>query len=217
MIQVKTFVFNPFSENTYVIYDDTRQAIILDPGCYFPEEQHTITRFIADNKLKPQYIANTHGHIDHILGMNFLKSHYGIPVIMHPEDLGILKSGRAFGNMLGIQTEEPEEPDRWIKASEKLEFGHDFFHVYHVPGHSPGSIALYNENHNLVFAGDVLFKRAIGRTDLPGGNHQQLINSIKDQLLKLNNDTMVYPGHGETTTIGEEKDENPFLNTPHHG
>jgi glyoxylase-like metal-dependent hydrolase (beta-lactamase superfamily II) len=211
MIQIKTFVFNPFQENTYLIYDETNSAAIVDPGCYFQEEQKEITKFIRDNKLKPEYIILTHGHIDHILGTDFLKAHYSIKAIMHQEDLQILRRSKEFGDMIGLSIEQPGDPEILLKDQQEITFGNTSFQVFHVPGHSPGSIALYNQENNILVAGDVLFRRGIGRSDLAGGNHTTLINSIKNKLFSLNENAVVYSGHGETTTLKEEMTENPLL------
>ncbi|MFW6103680.1 MAG: MBL fold metallo-hydrolase [Bacteroidota bacterium] len=211
MIQVKTYAFNPFQENTYVIYDETQKCIILDPGCYFSEEQKELTDFIAENGLQPEYIVHSHGHVDHILGSDYLRNYYNIQAIMHKDDLEVLRKSKDFGEMTGIEIDQPKDPEIFIKEGEKISFGNTSFDVLHLPGHSPGSIGLYNEKEQVIFAGDVLFRRGIGRTDLIGGDHATLIRNIKDKLLSLNDDTVVYPGHGDTTTIKEEKAENPLL------
>ncbi|MCF8335397.1 MAG: MBL fold metallo-hydrolase [Bacteroidales bacterium] len=211
MIQIKTFIFNPFQENTYVIYDETKRCVILDPGCYFPEEQNELTGFISNNSLQPEYIIHSHGHIDHILGTNFLRDRYNIQAIMHKDDLNILRRSKGFGEMVGIETEQPGDPEKFIEEGEKITCGNTAFEVLHLPGHSPGSIGLYNKKEHVIFVGDVLFRRGIGRTDLMGGDHMTLISNIKNKLLSLNDDTIVYPGHGETTTIKEEKAENTLL------
>ncbi len=211
MIQVKTYAFNPFQENTYVIYDETQKCIILDPGCYFSEEQKELTDFIAENGLQPEYIVHSHGHVDHILGSNYLRNYYNIQSIMHKDDLEVLRKSKDFGEMIGIEIDQPTDPEILIKEGEEISFGNTSFDVLHLPGHSPGSIGLYNEKEQVIFAGDVLFRRGIGRTDLMGGDHATLIRNIKDKLLSMNDDTVVYPGHGDTTTIKEEKAENPLL------
>lgn len=211
MIQVKTYAFNPFQENTYLIYDETKKCTIFDPGCYFSEEQKELTDFIANNGLQPEYIVHSHGHVDHILGSNFLREHYNIQVIMHKDDLEILRRSKDLGEMIGITIEPPRDPEIFIQEGEKITFGNTSFDVLHLPGHSPGSIGLYNEQEHMLFAGDVLFRRGIGRSDLMGGDHNTLVSNIKNKLLPLDGDTTVYPGHGETTTINEEKAENPLL------
>ncbi|MGM0531854.1 MAG: MBL fold metallo-hydrolase [Bacteroidota bacterium] len=211
MIQVKTYAFNPFQENTYLIYDETQKCIIIDPGCYFSEEQKELTDFIAENKLQPEYIVHSHGHVDHILGSNYVRDYYNIQAIMHQDDLEVLRKSKDFGKMIGIEIEQPIDPEIFIKEGEEISFGNTSFDVLHLPGHSPGSIGLFNKKEQVIFAGDVLFRRGIGRTDLMGGDHTTLIHNIKNKLLSLDDNTVVYPGHGETTTIKEEKAENPLL------
>lgn len=211
MIQIKTYAFNPFLENTYLIYDETNSCIILDPGCYFAEEQKELTDFIENNRLRPEYIVHSHGHVDHILGTNFLRDHYNIQAIMHQDDLEILRRSKDFGEMIGIEIEQPRDPEIFVKEGEQITFGNTAFDILHLPGHSPGSIGLYNKEAQVIFAGDVLFRRGIGRTDLMGGDHSTLLNNIKSKLFVLDDTTTVYPGHGEHTTIKEEKAENTML------
>ncbi len=211
MIQVKTYAFNPFQENTYLIYDETNSCIILDPGCYFAEEQEELTDFIANNSLVPEFIVHSHGHVDHILGTNFLRDHYNIEAVMHKDDLEILRRSKDFGEMIGIEIDQPRDPEIFIKEGEQIIFGNTAFDILHLPGHSQGSIGLYNKEAQIIFAGDVLFRRGIGRTDLMGGDHSTLLNNIKSKLFALDDNTTVYPGHGEPTTIKEEKTQNPML------
>ena len=211
MIHIKTFVFNPFQENTYVVSDDTKECIIIDPGCYFNEEKSALTNYVKENGLIPKYIVHTHGHVDHAIGVNFLKKEYDIQAIMHQDDLQLLRRNSEFGESIGIQVEQPSDPEIFIAENETINFGNTSFTVYHAPGHSPGSIVLYNDDEKILFSGDVLFRRGIGRTDLMGGDHFTLIESIQNKLLTLDENTMVYAGHGEVTTIGEEKRENPLL------
>ncbi len=210
-MKIETFVFNPFQENTFVVSDETGECIIIDPGCYFKDEQKRLTGYIRDHQLKPKYIVHTHGHIDHAIGSNFLKKEYGIKAIMHEDDLELLRRNSEFGKSIGIEIEQPSDPEIFINENETVEMGNTKFKVLHAPGHSPGSIVLYNKKEKLLFAGDVLFRRGIGRTDLTGGSHITLIESIETKLLTLDPDTKVYSGHGEPTTIGEEKNENPLL------
>jgi glyoxylase-like metal-dependent hydrolase (beta-lactamase superfamily II) len=212
MLQIKTFVFNPFQENTYVAYDETSQCVILDPGCYFEQEQQELASFIKENKLEPKYLIHTHGHIDHALGSDFIKETYKIQAVMHKDDLEVFRRISDFGMNIGLVVNQPSDPEKFVEEGQTIEFGNSVFDIYHVPGHSPGSIALHNRKENIVFAGDVLFKLGIGRTDLFGGDHITLIESIQNKLLTLDGETIVYPGHGETTTIEEEKSENPLLN-----
>lgn len=212
MIQIKTFVFNPFQENTYLVSDESNQCIIIDPGCYFEQEQDEIVDFIANNKLEPKYIIHTHGHIDHALGTDFIKEKYQIKGVMHKQDMEVYRRIADFGLNIGLETKQPSDPELFVNEGDTIEFGNTAFDVFHVPGHSQGSIALHNKKEKTLFPGDVLFKLGIGRTDLFGGDHATLIECIRDKLLTLDGDTVVYPGHGETTTIKEEKNNNPLLN-----
>jgi glyoxylase-like metal-dependent hydrolase (beta-lactamase superfamily II) len=211
MIRIKTFVFNPFQENTYLVYDETNQCLLIDPGCHFEQEQQELTRFIRENNLEPQYILHTHGHIDHVLGINYLKQTFQLKAAMHPADLEVLRQSKEFGRMVGLDIEQPVDPDILLEDNQSLEMGNTSFTVLHVPGHSPGSIALYHSGQGVLFSGDALFRRGIGRTDLMGGDYMTLVQSIQNKLFTLPEHTLVYPGHGETTTIGEEKKENPVL------
>jgi len=212
MIQIKTFVFNPFQENTYLVSDDSKECIILDPGCYFEQEQDEIVDYIDKNKFKPKYVIHTHGHIDHALGTDFIKEKYQIKAVIHKEDMEVYRRIADFGMNIGLEVIQPGDPEMYVTENKKIAFGNTVFDVFHVPGHSQGSIALYNKNEKVVFAGDVLFKMGIGRTDLFGGDHDTLIESIRSKLLTLDGDTVVYPGHGEPTTIKKEKLNNPLLN-----
>lgn len=211
MIHVKTFVFNPFQENTFLIYDQTNQCLLVDPGCHFEEEQQELTRYIRDNNLKPQYIIHTHGHIDHVLGINYLKQTFQLKAAMHPSDLEVLRQSKEFGRMVGLDIEQPGDPEIFLEDNQSLDLGDSSFTVLHVPGHSPGSIALYHPGEGILFSGDALFRRGIGRTDLMGGDYMTLVQSIQKKLFTLPGETVVYPGHGEPTTIREEKNENPVL------
>ncbi len=212
MIQIKTFVFNPFQENTYLVSDESKQCIILDPGCYFEQEQEEIVDYINNNNLEPKYVVHTHGHIDHALGTDFIKEKYQIKAVMHKDDMEVYHRIADFGMNIGLEVKQPADPELFVKEGETIAFGNTVFDVLHVPGHSQGSIVLHNKNENIVFAGDVLFKMGIGRTDLFGGDHATLIENIRNKLLTLDGDTVVYPGHGEATTIKEEKKSNPLLN-----
>ncbi|MBS3806406.1 MAG: MBL fold metallo-hydrolase [Bacteroidales bacterium] len=211
MIDIQTFVFNPFQENTYLVSDSSLKCIVIDPGCHFEAERQQLVSYINNKQLQPQVIVHTHGHIDHVMGINFLKEYYHIQAIMHPADLKVLRSSKDFAGMVGLEIDQPSDPEQHTGDNETLEFGESRFQILHVPGHSPGSIALYNHQEGIVFSGDVLFRRGMGRTDLMGGNYNTLVESIQNKLFTLPDETIVYPGHGETTTIGEEKRQNPVL------
>lgn len=211
MITLKNFVFNNFGVNTFVLYDETRQAIIIDPACSNNSEFETLFNFISDNNLTPLKIVNTHGHIDHIVGVTKVAKKYGIPFLMHSDDNFQLGSAKEMGMFFGFQIDEIPVPSKFVSETDKIEFGNSSLDILHVPGHSPGSIVFYSPLDSFIIAGDVLFSGSIGRTDLPGGDYDTLISGIKTKLLTLPGDTKVYSGHGGSTTIKTEHDTNPFL------
>jgi glyoxylase-like metal-dependent hydrolase (beta-lactamase superfamily II) len=212
MTKIKTFVFNPFQENTFLLYDETKECIIIDAGCNEVHEFEAIDKFIEENKLVVQSIVNTHCHIDHIMGNAYLVNKYNVPSVAHKEDMPLLERSNDMALAFGFQVEEPPIPNQFVNEGEKITFGNTELEVKHVPGHSPGSIALYCENSNFVIVGYVLFAGSIGRTDLPGGDYDTLIASINDKIFALPDETQVYPGHGEKTTVAHEKGTNPFFN-----
>ncbi|NIJ52036.1 MBL fold metallo-hydrolase [Dyadobacter arcticus] len=211
MVQVKSFAFNPFSENTYVIYDETGEAVIIDPGCYDKAEIKELTDFVDANVLKPVKVLNTHAHIDHVLGIAALKRKYNIPFLLHILDEPLLKAVKTYASNYGFSFFEEPEIEGYLKDGETVTFGNTTLKIIFVPGHAPGHVAFVNEEDKFVIGGDVLFRLSIGRTDLPGGNHSTLLNSIRTQLFTLPEDYKVYAGHMEPTTIGFEKKNNPFF------
>lgn len=211
MITVQIFTFNPVEENTYVLFNEVKDAIIIDPGCYFPEEKKTVKDFIKDNELNLVQLLNTHCHLDHVFGNQWIYENYGLELFLHPNEEQVLKFAPQTAQMWGLPFENYDGLLHFIDNDDIIKLGNDELKVLLTPGHSPGSICFYHEEQNLVIGGDVLFKESIGRTDLPGGNHAALIESIRHQLFILPDDTVVYPGHGDPTTIGYEKKHNPFL------
>lgn len=211
MIKIKSFVFNPFAENTFVVYDETKQALIIDPGCYEASEQEMLQNFIESEGLKVVKLVNTHCHIDHVLGNHFVKTTYGVPLVMHEADLQTLQSVEVYAPNYGFKNYESVKPDVFVYDGEFVTFGDTKLLVLFVPGHAPGHIALYCKDTKQVINGDVLFRQSIGRTDLPGGDFDTLINSIKTKMFALPDETVVYTGHGDSTTIGFEKANNPFI------
>lgn len=209
-MRIKQFGFNALSENTYVVYDDTKECIIIDPGCYGPDERVVLKKFIEDNELIVTANINTHGHIDHVLGNNFVKNEFGVGPTIHKFDIDTLKANEVVAPLYGFQEYESCEADIFVDDGDLVKFGNSVLTVFFVPGHAPGHIALVNETEKICFAGDVLFQQSIGRTDLPGGDFDTLMDSIKNKLFKLADDVTVYCGHGPNTTIGEEKQYNPF-------
>lgn len=211
MIQVKSFTFNPVAENTYVLYDETREAVIIDPGNYEAHENQHIDRFILDNQLIPIKIINTHAHFDHVLGVSYVKNKYNIPFALSETELPLLRAVKSYAPNYGFHLFDEPEVDEFIPEDQIISFGNSSLIALFVPGHSPGHLAFYSETDALLIGGDVLFRQSIGRTDLPGGNHQQLLTSIRTKLFTLDEATTVYPGHGGPTTIGYEKKHNPFF------
>lgn len=208
---IKTFTFNALQENTYVVYDETKQCVIIDPGCYDRDEKEVLKKFILENGLVPVALLNTHCHIDHIVGNAFVKSTFRVDLYIHPIEKEILLSQKIFAPYFGFDHLEESEAEHFFKDEDTYNFGNTVLKIVFVPGHSPGHVAFVDEKSKSILSGDVLFYQSIGRTDLPGGNHQTLINSIKTKLFTLENDYKVFPGHGPTTTIGFERSHNPFL------
>jgi hydroxyacylglutathione hydrolase len=206
---IKIFCFNDFAENTMVLVDG-QACVIIDPGCYKKEESDELIQFIEGQKLQPERIINTHCHIDHILGVERIKTYFHIPFVMRETDMPTLKSARLSASLYGYHGFVEPEPDDFIDSGYILKLGEQAWETLDVPGHSPGHIALYNREAAVCISGDVLFKRSIGRTDLPGGDHEILIRSIRTKLFTLPDHTKIYPGHGPQTSIGDEKKFNPF-------
>ncbi len=212
MIQIKSFEFNPFSENTFLLYDETKECVIVDPGCYENHEKEELSSFIKDNALKPVRLINTHCHIDHVLGVKYIMESYGLDFHFHKKEMPIFESTEMVAQMYGIpNVEMPIAPSAFLDETDVVEFGVSKLDILFVPGHSPGHIAFVNKDQKFVISGDVLFYGSIGRTDLPGGEHKTLIDSIKSKLLPLGDDFVVHSGHGPATNIGFERENNPFL------
>jgi hydroxyacylglutathione hydrolase len=211
MLQIKSFVFSPIEENTYILYNDLRECIIIDPGCYFDEEKEALAGFIEKTGLQPKMLLNTHCHLDHIFGNKFIAEKYGLDLHIHPNEKTMLDLAPASGLMYNLPFDNYQGPLVYLAEGEKIMLGKDELEVLLTPGHSPGSLSFYSSESKFVISGDALFNRSIGRTDLPGGNFEQLIKSIREKLLVLPPETTVYSGHGPETTIGEEKAGNPFL------
>jgi hydroxyacylglutathione hydrolase len=211
MISIHAFTFNPFQENTYLLFDATKQCVIIDPGCSNDAERKQLTDFITANSLTPVKLVNTHCHIDHILGNKFISTTYGLELEANENDLKTLAAGRVSADIFGIEYEESPLPKLFLNEGDTVLFGDSKLEIVFTPGHSAGSICFINAENKFVIGGDVLFYQSIGRTDLPGGNHQQLLESIRTKLFVLPADYTVYPGHGPSTTIGFEQKNNPFL------
>lgn len=211
MINIKSFTFNPFSENTYVLHDESGEAVIIDPGCYYKDEFQELYNYVENSNLKPVKIINTHAHIDHVLGVAGLKRKYNIPFSLHKIDEPLLKAVKTYASNYGFAQFDEPEIDSYLDEGDIITFGNSSLKVIFVPGHAPGHIAFVNDEQHFVIAGDVLFRQSIGRTDLPGGDMKTLLNSIRTKLFTLDDDYTVYAGHMQPTTIGFEKKNNPFL------
>lgn len=184
--------------------------MIIDPGCYEHEEKAELDEFISRKGLKIKYLLNTHCHIDHVLGNNHVREKYKVPFLIHRIEETVLKAVKSYAPNYGFAAYREALPDQFLDEEDKIIFGNTQWKVLFVPGHSPGHIAFYDKKEKVIFSGDVLFEQSIGRTDLPGGNFETLIQSIHQRLFTLPNDVVVYSGHGSTTRIGKEKISNPF-------
>jgi hydroxyacylglutathione hydrolase len=210
MIQLQQFVFNPFMENTYVVFDETHECVIIDPGCSDKEEENELYDFIRSNNLVVKQLLNTHCHIDHVLGNAFVKNKFGVTLSIHPKEEFQLKAVKSYAPNYGFPQYHEAEADNFLNEGDKISFGNQTLEILFVPGHSPGHIAFYHPQQKILIGGDVLFENSIGRTDLPGGDFNTLINSIHQKFFTLPDDVTVYCGHGSETTIGFEKRTNPF-------
>ncbi len=211
MLTVKPFTFNPVSENTYVVYNDKKDCCIIDPGCYFASEEMELKNFIETNGLTPKYLFNTHCHLDHIFGNRYVHKTFGLELYLHPLEEAVLAFGPASGQMWNLPFDNYDGPLHFLDEGDVVRLGDDELHVLFTPGHSPGSISFYSKENKFVIGGDVLFQGSVGRTDLPGGSFNILQESIKTKLFTLPGDTIVYSGHGDTTTVGDEMKSNPFV------
>ncbi|MFP5039521.1 MBL fold metallo-hydrolase [Parasediminibacterium sp. JCM 36343] len=211
MLTVHSFVFSPVQENTYIVYNQHGNAIIIDPGCYFSEEQQKLQAFIESKGLKVKQLINTHCHLDHVFGNKWVHKVYGTELHIHPDEEKLLAFAPQSGMKWGLPFDNYTGPLHFLNEGDTIFLDEDKLQVLLTPGHSPGSISFYCEAQHFVISGDVLFQRSIGRTDLPGGNLETLINSIRTKLFTLPDETIVYNGHGNATTIGSEKKQNPYL------
>ena len=211
MINIETFIFNAFQENTYLLSDPSGECIIIDAGCEEPVEKEELAAYLEDHGLKPVKLVNTHCHVDHILGVAYLAKKYNLPFYFHAAEKALFAHSKNQADMFGLSLELPPEPAGFLNDGDQISFGESTLDVIHIPGHSPGGILIHDPAGKNLISGDVLFRDSIGRTDLPGGDYDSLIGGIKEKLFGLDPETVVYPGHGPTTTIGLEKESNPFL------
>ncbi|NLZ94904.1 MAG: MBL fold metallo-hydrolase [Bacteroidales bacterium] len=212
-MNVKIFEFNPIAVNTYVLYDETGECVIVDAACFFPNEQQELLNFINEKKLDVKHLINTHLHFDHVFGINFIEKQFDVKMQAHKADEFLLANMEQQMAMFGFPANGDYIPtlSKYIDENDTIEFGNQKLSIISVPGHSPGSIVFYNEEKGIAVSGDVLFNGSIGRTDLPQGNHNLLIDGIKTKMLTMPVNTVVYPGHGPDTSIEKETKTNPFL------
>ena len=211
MMKIKKFTFNPFQENTYVLSDESKECIIFDPGCFNVTEQEELSDYIKQENLRPVRLICTHAHIDHVLGNHFVAGAFNLGVEIFRSEYDMLALAERSAEVYGIPYTPSPEPSSYIADGELIQFGNSSLKAIHVPGHAPDHLIFVNEEENILIGGDVLFKGSIGRTDLPGGNHHQLIDNIENIVFKLKEELVVYSGHGPETTVGEEKRTNPFF------
>lgn len=212
MITVQFFTFSPVYENTYVLYNNDGNAIIIDPGCYAKEEKQKLADYIKTKQLNVVQLINTHCHLDHVFGNKWVAEKYGLELYIHPDEEYVLSVAPDYGTLWGLPFDNYTGRLHFLNEHDVVTLGKDELKVLLAPGHSPGSICFYCEEQKFIIGGDVLFRESIGRTDLPGGNHEALLKSIRDKLFVLPDDVTVYPGHGIATTIGYEKQHNPYVN-----
>ncbi|MEO5593331.1 MAG: MBL fold metallo-hydrolase [Chitinophagaceae bacterium] len=211
MFTVTSFTFSPIAENTYVLHNETGGCIIIDPGCYFGNERRDLADYISENGLRPKYLLNTHCHLDHVFGNKFIHETWQLELYIHSNEQLMLENAPKAGLQWGMPFDNYKGPLHFLREGELVRLGTDELKVLFAPGHSPGHICFYCQQQHFVIGGDVLFKMSVGRTDLPGGDTDTLIRSIRTVLFSLPDETIVYPGHGESTTIGFEKLNNPYL------
>jgi len=212
MLKIKSFVFSPIQENTYLLYNEFNDCIIIDPGCYFPEEKDELKAFITQSGLTPRMLLNTHCHLDHVFGNKFVAETYALTLQLHQKEKTLLEYAPTSGLMYNMPFDNYTGKHIYLQEGDVIKLGDDELKVIEAPGHSPGHICFYCNKQHFIISGDVLFNRSIGRTDLPGGDHQTLLKNIREKLFVLPGKTVVYTGHGPQTTIEDEKKYNPFLN-----
>ena len=211
MLEVRSFTFSPVQENTYLLYNAENHCLVIDPGCYFGNERRELQEFIAKYVLTPKYLLNTHCHLDHVFGNDFVHKTYKLDLHIHEKEKIVLDYAPTSGIQWGLPFENYKGNLLYLKEGDEVKLDTDVLRVIFAPGHSPGHICFYCEDQGFLIGGDVLFRESIGRTDLPGGDHATLISSIRSKLFMLPDETVVYPGHGPATTIGYEKKHNPYL------
>ena len=211
MLAVKRFIFNPIQENTYVVYDGKDACAVIDPGCYFAEEKQSLAYWLKESHLHPNFLLNTHCHLDHVFGNKWVAEQYLLELQMGEKELWTFRFAPESGMRWSMPFENYSGNIIFLKEGDTIQLGSDKLEVFFTPGHSVGHIVFYNRKQGFVIGGDLLFRLSVGRSDLPGGDAGLLLDSIRNKLMTLPDDTIVYPGHGEPTTIGFERENNPFL------
>ena len=211
MINIAALQFNPFQENTYVIWDDTKECVIVDAGNYSPAEDRRLQQFVEEKGLKPVMALNTHGHVDHILGVEFVKRTWGVPFALHGADRFLVDSAQQHGALYGFRVETVPAVDIDLEGRDSISFGDTTLKLIHTPGHTPGHVGIYAGEDKKLLTGDTLFRESIGRTDLSGGDYSWIMRSIIDRIIPLGGDVEIFPGHGPASTIGHEVLYNPFI------
>ncbi|GHV01563.1 MBL fold metallo-hydrolase [Bacteroidia bacterium] len=211
MISVACFAFNPFQENTFVVYDPTGECVIVDAGCSSPGEERTLADFIAQKGLRPVMAVNTHGHVDHILGVDWVKERYGVPFALDSRDSFLVENAPFQGSLYGLRIASAPTPDVDLSQLQQIDFGDSRLKIIHTPGHTPGHVCLHDPEGEMLLTGDTLFRESIGRTDLPGGDYSWIMRSILERIMPLGDGTTIYPGHGPQSDIGHEMLYNPFV------
>lgn len=211
-MKIHTLIFSPFQVNTYIFADEiSGECAVIDPACYFPEEKKHLAKYLESNKLTPVKLLNTHGHLDHVFGNNFITDTYGLKAEHSAEDVALIASAPEAALRFGLTMEKPYGDGTILSETDIIKIGKHELKILHTPGHTLGSLVFYSEAGKVAFVGDVIFNGSIGRTDLPGGNHEQLLNSIKEKIYTLPHETRLYPGHGNATTVTHEMKTNPFV------
>lgn len=209
-MEIKRVVFNPFRENTYLVWDSTKECIVVDAGNMSETENSALKELITSLELKPVMAVNTHGHFDHTQGVKYLKDEYGVKFACSSKDKFLIEASSG-GMVYGLKCNEVPEIDVDLDSTESLKFGETELRIIKTPGHTPGHVVLFNEGEKVLFTGDTLFRESIGRTDLPGGDYSWIMKSILEEIVPLGDDVAIYPGHEDSSTIGHETLYNPFI------
>lgn len=211
MLTIHKFTFSPLQENTYVVYNELRECCIIDPGCYFGNERNELKEYIQEEGLDPKYLLNTHCHLDHVFGNKFVHETWGLTLHLHEIEKLVLEYAPTSGLKWGLPFDNYKGDLIYLREGDTIRLGEDSLNILFTPGHSPGSISYYCSKQGFILSGDVLFRKSVGRVDLPGGDANTLIKTIREELYTLPDETVVYSGHGPETTIGYEKRNNPFV------